>query len=317
MRINQRWFVAGPIVLILPLIFAVYAAGDGDREEVRLGTFTTIDVPGATRSQARYLNSRGDIVGFYTAGGTVHGVLRSRYEEPTPIDFPGAHSTMAVGINSKGDIVGLYGVGGTTHGFLRNKDGSFSSLDFPDSTGTSAWGINRRGDIVGAYQTADGNMHGFIRDEDGRFSSFDVPDGSNTWPFAINSEGEVVGQYDAGGTTHGFVRNEDGRFRSFDVPGPINAGVGTQTRGITNRGDIVGWFVTSGGKRRGFLLSHADARLGEEREGQGQFTFIDFPGAIGTDTDGINSEGDMVGGYDGTDGKHHAYVLTRRERDEE
>jgi hypothetical protein len=32
-----------------------------------LGTFTTTDVPGATRSQARYLNSRGDIVGFYTA----------------------------------------------------------------------------------------------------------------------------------------------------------------------------------------------------------------------------------------------------------
>ena len=314
MRTNPRWFVAGSILPILLLISAVYATDDGDRD---LGTFTTIDVPGATRSQARYLNSRGDIVGFYSAAGKVHGFLRSRYVEPTPIDFPGANSTMAVGINSKGDIVGLYGAGGRTHGFVRNEDGTFSSLDFPDSTSTSAWGINRRGDIVGPYQTADGNVHGYIRDESGQFTSFDFPGGSNTFPFAINSEGEIVGQYDAEGTTHGFVRNEDGRFRSFDAPGPINVGVGTQTRGITNRGDIVGWFVTSGGKRRGFLLSHADGRLGEEREGQGQFTFIDFPGAIGTDTDGINSEGDMVGGYDGTDGKHHAYVLTRRERDEE
>jgi probable HAF family extracellular repeat protein len=95
------------------------------------------------------------------------------------------------------------------------------------------------------------------------------------------------------------VRNQSGGFSSFDVPGPINTGIGTQTRGISERGDIVGWFMTSGGKRRGFLLS------------QGQFTFIDYPDAIGTDTDGINSETDMVGGYDGVDGKHHAYVLTR------
>ena len=64
-------------------------------------------------------------------------------------------------------------------------------------------------------------------------------------------------------------------------------------------GDIVGWFVTSAGRRRGFLLS------------QGQFTLIDFPGATGTDTDGINDEGDVVGGYDGVDGKHHAYVLIK------
>jgi hypothetical protein len=60
-----------------------------------------------------------------------------------------------------------------------------------------------------------------------------------------------------------------------------------------------------GGQRRGFLLRH------------GRFTFIDVPGALGTDADGINNEGDIVGGYDGPDGKHHAYVLIRREHDEE
>lgn len=34
-------------------------------DETALNSFTTIDFPGATRSQARYLNSRGDVVGFY------------------------------------------------------------------------------------------------------------------------------------------------------------------------------------------------------------------------------------------------------------
>ena len=47
-------------------------------------------------------------------------------------------------------------------------------------------------------------------------------------------------------------------------------------------GDIVGWFVTSDGRRCGFLLS------------QGQFTLIDFPGATWIDTDGINDEGGVV-----------------------
>lgn len=267
--------------------------------ESTLGTFTTIDVPGASRSQARSLNTRGDIVGFYTAG-TVHGFLRSRYGEPIPIDFPEADSTMALGINSQGDIVGLYNSGGKQHGFLKTSDGMFSSLDFSSSaTSTSAWGINARGDIVGAY-TAGGTTHGYIRDKNGNFSSFDVSDANFTSLYAINDQGVIVGQYGGGGTTHGFVLNQAGGFRSFDVPGPINTGTGTQTRGISERGDIVGWFMTPDGKRHGFLLS------------QGQFTFIDYSSVIiGTDTDGINSETDMVGGYDGVDGKHHAYVLTR------
>jgi hypothetical protein len=263
-----------------------------------LGTFTTIDIPNATRTQARYLNPRGDIVGFYTAG-TVHGFLQSKYAEPIPIDFPDADFTMALGVNPQGDIVGLYGLAGKQHGFLRTGDGMFFSMDFsPSAISTSAWGINARGDIVGAY-TSDGKTHGYIRDKDGNFSSFDVPNASFTSPFAVNSEGDIVGQYGAGGTTHGFVRRQDGGFSSFDVPGSINTAIGTQTRGISERGDIVGWFMTQGGQRRGFLLS------------QDQFTFIDFPGAIGTDTDGINSEGEVVGGYDGVDGKHHGYVLTR------
>jgi hypothetical protein len=37
-------------------------------QQTSLGTFTTIDVPGASRSQARYINPRRDIVGFYAAG---------------------------------------------------------------------------------------------------------------------------------------------------------------------------------------------------------------------------------------------------------
>jgi len=57
-------------------------------------------------------------------------------------------------------------------------------------------------------------------------------------------------------------------------------------------------FVTSAGRRRGYLLS------------RGQFTFIDCPGSTSTDADGLNSERDIVGGCVDVEG-HHAYVMTK------
>ena len=266
------------------------------------GTFTTFNFPGAGYTQARYLNASGEIVGFYFEGpafaSPVHGLVRTKDGELTRVDFPGTNgSTFVTGINSEGDIAGFYGVGATTHGFVRDKNGDFSSLDFPGATGTQAWGINSSGNVVGAYDVG-GTTHGFLRNKKGDSTVVDFPGATYTQCFGINSEGDIVGQYGAGGTTHGFLRNKYGRITSFDIPGAINTAAGTQTRGISDRGDIVGWFVTSGGRRRGYLLR------------QGHFTFIDCPTSTSTDSDGINSEGDIVGGCVDAEG-HHAYVLIR------
>ncbi len=51
------------------------------------------------------------------------------------------------------------------------------------------------------------------------------------------------------------------------------------------RGDIVGLFVDGVGGQHGFLLS------------AGQFTTIDFPGAVATSANGIGPSGDIVGNY--------------------
>jgi hypothetical protein len=45
------------------------------------GQFTTIDIPGATLTDAEKINPRGDIVGFYVSAGLTHGFLLSRREE--------------------------------------------------------------------------------------------------------------------------------------------------------------------------------------------------------------------------------------------
>jgi len=60
---------------------------------------------------------------------------------------------------------------------------------------------------------------------------------------------------------------------------------------------MVGVYV-SAGAFHGFLLS------------DGQFSTIDFPGAINTTANGINPRGDIVGRHDTPDGVSHGYLLS-------
>ena len=80
-------------------------------------TFTTIDVPGATATEAFGINAAGDIVGFFTNASGAHGFLLSRGVFTT-IDVPGATATEAGGINAAGDIVGAFADASGIHGFL-------------------------------------------------------------------------------------------------------------------------------------------------------------------------------------------------------
>ena len=82
------------------------------------GSFTTIDVPGASSTVPLGINARGDIVGRYSAGGITHGFLLDKAGSFTTIDVPGASAAEALAINPQGDIVGQYSAGGTNHGFL-------------------------------------------------------------------------------------------------------------------------------------------------------------------------------------------------------
>src|SRR5207247_818208 len=80
------------------------------------GAFTTIDVPGATRTAPFDINNRGQIVGDYTdVNGTSHGFLLDKATFTT-IDPPGSVFTQAIGINAAGRIVGDFELPGQHHG---------------------------------------------------------------------------------------------------------------------------------------------------------------------------------------------------------
>jgi uncharacterized membrane protein len=87
------------------------------------GTFTAIDVPESSQTEAFALNEAGMVVGAYMRNGVQHGfllrgepALSSNFQT---IDFPGSAGTRAIGINNAGQIVGDYvDTNGGRHGFL-------------------------------------------------------------------------------------------------------------------------------------------------------------------------------------------------------
>jgi len=74
---------------------------------------------------------------------------------------------------------------------------------------------------------------------------------------------------------------------SATLPTSCPNGTARQTvaSGINPAGDIVGGFTDGVGRQHGFLFSG------------GQFTTIDFPGAVATSANGIGPSGDIVGNY--------------------
>jgi uncharacterized membrane protein len=276
-----------------------------------IGSYTTIDFPGANISTAWAINSVGNIIGTYTYGDQ-HPQVGSSVDQPaygflldtasfTSIELPGAFLTLPYAINDEGTIVGAYAEktldnkSGTSHAFQLS-NGDFAFLDFPGAKSNSAWGINSAGDIVGVYLAANDTRHGFLLHK-GQFTSIDYPGAILIWARGITPSGDIVGLYTAAnGTGYGFLLH-DAEFTSIEYPGAIF----TNALGINARGDIVGRYDSADGKQHGYLLS------------RGHFTSIDFPGASRTVARGVNLRGEIVGEYTiSSGGKAHAFLLSKR-----
>ena len=158
------------------------------------GTFSDIDFPSATQTQAFDINDAGQIVGGYVdLLSNSHGFVDNGGVF-TSIDFPGATSTTAVGINSAGDIVGVWeDATSNSHGFLL-RGGVFTTFDFPLAIDTTAFGINDSGDIAGSFVDAGSVAHGFIFSR-AAFSQVDVAGATDTQVTRINNKGQLAGAF--------------------------------------------------------------------------------------------------------------------------
>lgn len=159
-------------------------------------------VLGGSGTIAGQLTNRGEIVGYYAAGGTVHGFMRDRRGRFATIDRPGAKATAVTGINERGQLVGASSAAGPAElftapeGFLLTK-GVYTGVKVPGALATSANVINNRGQIAGAYLDGGGKIHGFRRDGPGRFITVDHPDAKvSTVVQGLNDVGQLSGLYD-------------------------------------------------------------------------------------------------------------------------
>jgi hypothetical protein len=263
-------------------------------------SFTSIEVPGATFTQATGVGPGGDIVGHYLLDGAIRGFLLRRGEFTT-IDFPGAGVTIARGIGPNGHIVGTFRWPGEVlpveRGFLRSPEGEYSEV-----------AVEGYKHVIPQRILPDGTIVGCVHDDDTMASMKAVMIGRRATRvdhiFASMHNGatpngrRLAGLYTntAAGRVEGYVL-ENGVFTPLLAPGSVF----TAAWDMNPAGDVVGVYNLPGPVVRGFLFT---------RDG---YTTIHFPGAAHTRAFGINAAGDVVGHYI-AGGVTRGYVASRTGR---
>jgi hypothetical protein len=139
-----------------------------------------------------------------------------------------------------------------------------------------------------------GNVH--------NFRDVKAPGAMQTDTYAVNQSAVVAGDYvDGNNVQHGMILNGK-KLTSFDLNG-------CQTTGNTP-GSIAAFGINNAGTAAGWCLNAKTGLPVAFTYANGQFTNIAFPKAIGTEANGINDKGEVVGTYfDSVGGQHGFYLL--------
>ena len=236
-----------------------------------------VNIIGSTTAMAFGINSAGTVVGTDGNGNAFslnrHGVQKTFIPD-------GGLSAMAFGINDRVNIVGQYVTSTATPGFILVHGGkSLITINAPNAPGTNvvnAQGINNNGLVVGFYLGNDGQVHGFMASDraakNGTLTGTAVADPTipvipgepgATFVFSqilgINDHGIAVGYFgDSTTSQHGFIYNTNtGKYTFLDDPNAaFSNGVEiTQITGITNSGEITGFYSDANGVFHGFVAT--------------------------------------------------------------
>jgi probable HAF family extracellular repeat protein len=232
---------------------------------------TVYNINGSTKAMALGINKAGTVVGN-DGNGNAFTLSRGRLQTFIPL---GGQSATAFGINDRGTIVGQVVEANATPGFIRVNNNSFVTINAPSGPNVvNAQGINNKGLVVGFYQGTDGQVHGFMLNakgvKTGTLTGTAIADPTipnvpgepgATFVFSqvlgINDKGIAVGYYgDSTTSQHGFIYDtRTGQYTFLDDPSEaFNNGVEvTQITGITNSGEITGFYSDANGVFHGFV----------------------------------------------------------------
>ena len=257
------------------------------------GTYTQIDVPGATNTVLSGIDTAGDIVGSYQdTGGFEHGFILSGGSYTT-IDYPGATNTILSNVNDKGQIVGS--TASPYIGFSYDVATQlFTIISVPrPRTVTYPFAINNAGTIAGGFYNGDGAF-GF-EFAGSTYRKIRPLDASDAFVYGISDSGKLAGHGTSRklGTIVNFLFRH-GVYSPINIPNASEA----QVYGMNLAGTIlVGFYRPPSGNLAGFSFQN-----GTTQE-------LDFPGAVDTVAFGANNAGEIVGNF--TDGTNsHGFTWT-------
>jgi len=180
------------------------------------GTFTAIDVPGASGTTPNFINVEGVVVGSYLdSAGTSHGFILNQGTYTT-VNYPGAIGSGISSINDLGELSGFYcsdaacDASAVFHGFVRNRSGEFTAFDPPGATGSEPATVSLLGVVVRSYDTLSEptcttQCFGYVLSH-GNYTTLQYPGSSFTFAGGGNIWNTVAGIYDdAAGDGHGFI----------------------------------------------------------------------------------------------------------------
>lgn len=266
---------AGLSELQNPISATLVDAGGTTIQTVGYNVINLGTLPGATSSNARGINSSGQVVGssdraFLYSNGTMTDLGT----------LPGGTFSTATAINDAGQIVGS-AVLGTTRAFLYN-NGTMTDLSTlfgvasPASSGAS--GINNAGQVVGlvVFSPTQRGVRGFLYSNGTMTDLGTHPTGGNSYANGINDSGQIVGSWLNLTSNWRAVVYNNGQRQDLGTPPGGNISFGTA---INNSGQVVGESGT-----RAFLYSG----------GQMQDLGI-IPGYGSSSASAINNSGQIVG----------------------
>ncbi len=177
--------------------------------------------------------------------------------EQTPIytfltaNVPNDTFSQRLGVNDFNQIAGYH----NQAGFTLTLPNNFTTENFPGSAMTQVVGINNFGITDGFYVDQGGTTHGF-NDNDGTFTTADAPNTAFNQLLRINDLGQEAGysSLDPAGQVNqlAYVRQANGTITYLDnATHTLNlpANVNSQATGITDRGEVVGFFLPTPPRR--------------------------------------------------------------------
>jgi uncharacterized membrane protein len=259
------------------------------------GTYTQIDVPGASFTACGGVNAAGDIVGAYKdASSQYHGFLLSGGTYTT-VDYPGTLGTQLNGINDKGQIVGVTSSSRFV-GFLYDlATQTFTTISYPRATATTPFSINNAGIIAGYYTYGNRGQSGGFEWAGTAYRSIKPPGAANSIVHGISSAAEVVGNVSSTqGTANNFLFNH-GKYNPILIPNAPGAVIyGVNPAGTA----LVGIYRPTGVDLSGFLYQSKTTQT------------LQFPGAADTGAIGINAVGEIVGFFYDSSFNVHCFAWT-------